>query len=202
MNAQRSVIRISLFVSLLSLVVVFASRAQTPRPAGTSAASARQQSTTPAKMDTEREQIWNSPDMLRARAWLHDYCSKSAKVTPELAKHYQTELQNLSAAQMKLWLLKFNHEEEQRQQQHALWQQAHASALSQAQAANAATQRAYASIEQGETEAATQEQQQLNEQTQAAQDLQEAKQLEAVGPYGPYGYGGIHYHYHLYPYPY
>jgi hypothetical protein len=187
---------------LLSLVAVFASRAQAPRSTRTNTANAPQQPATQAKLDVEREQIWNSPDMLRARAWLQDYCSKSAKVTPELAKHYQTELQNLSATQMKLWLLKFNHEEEQRQQQHALWQQAHASALSQAQAANAATQRAYASIEQGETEAAGEEQQQLNEQTQAAQNLQEAKQLDAVGPYGPYGYGGIHYHYHLYPYPY
>jgi hypothetical protein len=155
-------------------------------------------------MDAEREQIWNSPSMLRARAWMQDYFSKSSKVTPEQAREYLTELQNLTPAQMRLWLLKFDHEEEQRQQQQQLWQQAHAAALSRAMAVNEATQRAYSAISRGENQSAAVAQQQLNQQQQAQQNMAEAKQLEPVGPYGGlgYGYGGLHYHYHLYPYPY
>jgi hypothetical protein len=155
-------------------------------------------------MDAEREQIWNSPSMLRARAWMQDYFSKSAKVTPEQAKEYLTELQNLTPAQMRLWLLKFDHEEEQRQQQQQLWQQAHAAALSRAMAANQATQQAYTAINRGENQAADVAQAQINEEREAQQNMAEAKQLEPVGPYGPlgYGYGGLHYHYHLYPYVY
>jgi hypothetical protein len=155
-------------------------------------------------MNAEREQIWNSPNMLRARAWMQDYFSKSAKVTPEQAKEYLAELQNLTPAQMRLWLFKFDHEEEQRQQQQQLWQQAHAAALSQAMAANQATQQAYAAINRGENQAADVAQAEINEERQAQQNMAEAKQLEPAGPYGPlgYGYGGLHYHYHLYPYVY
>jgi len=154
-------------------------------------------------MSAEREQIWNSPNMLRARAWLQDYCSKSARVTPEMARQYQTELQNMTPAQLKLWLLKFDHEEEQRQQQYAVFQQAHSRALSQAMAADRATQQSYAAINREQSQAAGEEQQQLNEQQQAEQTEQENKQIESAGPYGPYGspgYGGVHYHFHLYPY--
>jgi hypothetical protein len=154
----------------------------------------------------EREKIWNSPNMLRARAWLQDYCSKSAKVTPEMAKKYQSELEHMSAAQLQLWLLKFDHEEEQRQQQHAFWQQAHSQNLSRAMAATQAARQSYATINQEQSEAAGVAQQQINEQQEFTQSEQLNKQLESVGPY-PYGYlnpgyGGIHFHYHLHPYAY
>ena len=82
---------------------------------------------------------------------------------------------------------------------------AHDASLKQALAANQATQRAYSAINQGESAAAAQEQQQLNVQAQDRENMAEAKQLETVGPYGGVGYpgwGGIHYHYHLYPYAY
>jgi hypothetical protein len=156
--------------------------------------------------NVEREQIWNSPNMLRARAWLADYCKSSAKVTPEMAKHYQDELAKMTPAQLKLWLLRFDHAEEQLQQRQALWQKAHDLSIQQALAANQATQRAYAAINQGENAAAGEEQQQLNIQAQDRENMAEAKQLETAAPYGGVGYpgwGGIHYHYHLYPgYPY
>ena len=188
-------------VGLFCMAVVVG-HAQSPGRAGT-APTASAQSGSSAAMSAEREQIWNSPNMLRARAWLQDYCSKSARVTPEMARQYQTELQNMTPAQLKLWLLKFDHEEEQRQQQYAVFQQAHSRALSQAMAADRATQQSYAAINREQSQAAGEEQQQLNEQQQAEQTEQENKQIESAGPYGPYGspgYGGVHYHFHLYPY--
>ena len=122
-----------------------------------------------------------------------------------MAKKYQTELENMSAAQLQLWLLKFDHEEEQRQQQYSFWQQAHSHNLSRAMAANKAARQSYAAINQEQSEAAGEAQQQINEQQEFTQSEQLNKQLETMGPdpYGYYpGYGGVHYHYHLYPYAY
>ena len=187
------------------LAIVITIRAQEPASVN-DASYDSQQPTNPASLEAQREQIWNSPNMLRARAWLQDYCSKSPKVTPEQGKKYMQELANMTPSQMEVWLLKFDHEEQQRQQQYSFWQQAHEAGLSRAMAANRATQQAYATINQEETEAAGVAQQQVNEQTQAAQSMAQQKQLDlATGPYAPYGYagyGGIHYHFHLYPYQY
>ena len=204
MNArQRSIVSGLLIVVALCLAAVFANHEQSLAQIGGGAAAGQAQTGTPVSMDAERAQIWNSPNMLRARAWLQDYCRVSAKVTPEDAKKYMSELENMTPAQMKLWLLKFDQEEEAKQQQYAMWHQAHSQALSRAMAADRATQQSYAAIDREETEAAGEEQQQLNEQAAAEQNMEESKQLEGTGPYGPYGYpgyGGVHYHFHLYPY--
>lgn len=207
MNAQpyRFAINSLVAASLVS-VAALVTQAQTTAPA---AAPAKPQSQ--AEINAEREKIWNSADMLRARAWLQDYCSKSAKVTPEMAKAYQTELQNMSPTQLKLWLLKFDEQEEQRQQQYAMFQQANTAGLQQAMAAHKQTQQAYSALNQASTAAAQGEQGQLNEQRANAQSNAEAKQLDQQTPYGYYGgpyggafggngpYGGaVQYHYHLY----
>src|SRR5688500_4065157 len=87
-----------------AFAVVFTTWAQTPgRPPAT---PRRAPQTTQGDANAQREQIWNSPNMLRARAWLQEYCSKSARVTPEEAKQQMAELENMTPAQMKLWLLK------------------------------------------------------------------------------------------------
>lgn len=205
MNTPRpKTISAVLVVVGLCLAVVFASHAQSPRPVGQAAKPALAPAGSAAAVNAEREQIWNSPNMLRARAWLQDYCSKSAKVTAEMAKEYQTELANMTPAQMKLWLTKFDEEEETRQQKYTMWQKAHTSALNQAMAADQATNKTLAGINQEETEAAGEAQQQINEQQQFAQTEEANKQIETAGAYGPDGYnpayGGIHYHFHLYPY--
>ena len=197
----------SLTVALVAagscFAAVFVAEAQTVGQPG----AARQPTgspNSPANVAAEREQIWDSPDMLRARAWLKDYCGKSVKVTPEMAKQFETELANMSPNQMRLWLMKFDEQEQQRQQQSAMFQQANAAGLQQAMAAHRQTQQGYAAINQAETAATQNAQGQINEQREAAQNAQENKMLYQSGPYsspysfGPYGYGGIQYHYHLY----
>ena len=138
--------------------------------------------------------------MLRARAWLQDYCSTSAKVKPGEGEKYMNELANMTPTQMKLWLMKFDEEEDAKQQQQSLWKHAHSAALTQAMAADRNAQKSYSAISSEETQAAGEEEQQLNEETQNQQNLEGDKQIEQ-GAYGPGGYGdGIHYHFHLYPY--
>ncbi len=160
-----------------------------------------------ASVDAQRAQIWNSAAMLRARAWVAEYCERSAKITPEEGKQYMAELAGLSPGQMKLWLLKFEDEHEQQQQRTAVWQKVHQSALSHAMAADKAAQASMANINQGESGAAQLEQNRLKTQQAEANEAQQEKmsELNADGApagwgYGGYGgYDGYHVHYHLYP---
>ena len=168
----------------------------------------------PVNLDAEREQIWNSPDMLRARAWLKDFCSKSAKVTPEMAKQYETELANMTPNQMRIWLMKFDEEEQQRQAQYSMFQQHNEYLMRQAMAAHRQTQQAYSALNEAQSAAAQNAQQGFTEQRDTAQQNQENKRLDqgsygypggygygygpyGFSPYGPFGDGGVHYHYHF-----
>jgi hypothetical protein len=203
-------IRFSMKLSLFALLVFelcLPCDAAAPKKAS-SIVSANRQPTSPANaqaIQAEREEIWNSSDMLRARAWLKDYCSMSAKVTPEMAKQYETELANMSPNQMRIYLMKFDEQEQARQQQYAMFQQANSAELRQAAAMRKQTQQAYAAINEGESAAANQEERDITEQRESEQNAQQARMLDS-GPYsygygnggygGPYGYGGIHYHYH------
>src|SRR3990172_5527031 len=126
-SLQKKLVSGALIVATLCLAVAFSSHAQNHGTPGQASST----STSEASLDAERAQIWNSPNMLRARAWLQDYCSTSAKVTPEDAQKFMSELQNMTPVQMKLWLMKFDEEEDQKAQQRALWSQAHSAALAQ-----------------------------------------------------------------------
>jgi hypothetical protein len=176
-------------------------------------------------MDAERAKIWNSPAMLRGRAWLHDYCARSAKVTPAQAEEYMTELQNMSPSQMRLWLLKFQEQEEMIQHQQAAFNLHRQAGVQQAQGVEKSTQQAYADINQGENEKGQLAEQSLDEQNQFAQqrglqksaDRDYAATMNSLpwgaawanqspwGPYagyplggpGPYGAGAGAGHYHV-----
>jgi hypothetical protein len=196
-NLTRCVLGVGLCAAFV--FVCHAQPSTTPAP--------RQQSrpATPADEAAQREKIWNSPNMLRARAWLHDYCSKSARITPEMAKKYQEELANMTPTQMELWLLKFDHAEEQRQQQYAAFQAANQAGMQRAMAANRAAQQSLSDFNQEQSQAAGEEQQRLNEQAEFRQNMIQENMPEPMGPYYPYpvgaglygGYGGgLHFHYH------
>jgi hypothetical protein len=163
-----------------------------PQKAG-AIVSAKRLPTAPSNaqaVQAEREELWNSADMLRARAWLKDYCSKSAKVTPEMAKQYESELANMSPNQMRLYLMKFDEQEQMRQQQYAMFQQANSAGLKEAVAVHRQTQQGYAAMNQAETGAATHEGGELTEQRESEQNAQQTQMFDS-NPYGnPYGYGG------------
>jgi hypothetical protein len=195
------------FVSVVVVLLGLATIASSQNRSLSTTPSAAAPSTTTADSGTaaEREKIWNSPTMLRARAWVQDYCSKSAKITPEEAKEYMTELENLSPKQMKLWLLKFQHEEEMIDQQQAAFEQSRQAAINQAISVNQATQHAYNDINREETLGAEEAQQSINtEQNQAFErglDKEESLNSHPYGGYGggwgnPFGYYGG-----MWPYP-
>jgi hypothetical protein len=178
-----------------------------------------------ASNNAEREKIWNSPSMLRARAWVQEYCQRSAKITPEEAKQYMTELENLSPVQMKLWLLKFQHEEDMIRQQQADFERSRQASLGQAGMYRQQVQQAENNINAGETLAAENEEQSIKTQAAEASESAQNKQTDlnmsgaatddalgggygawslgyGLGGYG-YGLGGygapVHVHVHLPP---
>jgi hypothetical protein len=154
----------------------------------------------PATVEAERQKIWNSEPMLRARAWLEDYFTKAAKVTPKEAQEYREHLQAMTPVQMRLWLLKFEEEEQRRKQAEAAWQQARQFELSQNEAALQRQQQALANS--GASGAGLQDEQGSQRNLQNQMILQQKYGAPfGYGPYRVYPYGG----YPLYgsgPYPY
>lgn len=201
-NVQRYLPRVAMMLVVPALCLAGAEvGAQTPQSEAVAEAVMEQ----PKTMDAARAKVWNSPNMLRARAWLYDRISKSAKITPEEGQKYITTLESMTPDEMKLWLMKFDEEEEQRQQQYSFWQQSQQVLAKQANAEHRATQQGYANINTAETGAAQQEQGELNEEAQVRQERSMDNQFVPYGPYGPaggyyggYG-GGVHYHFHMYP---
>ncbi len=183
--------------------------------------SANSQSGSASTSDTaaEREKIWNSPTMLHARAWVQEYCERSAKISPEEAQQYMKELENLTPTQMKLWLLKFEHEQEMIKKQQADFEMTRQASLRQAMSVDQATQQAYSNINRGINEAASTAEESIRTQAaQAAERAQDKANQTAVdaanvdsfyggygGIYGGYGglYGGYgfvpHIHIHVHP---
>ncbi len=70
-------------------------------------------------MDAEREKIWNSPEMLEARAHVELTFKRSAKITDEQAAKYMDDLRAMSPDQMQIWLLQQQAQRAQVQQEEA-----------------------------------------------------------------------------------
>ena len=181
---------------------------------------------TPDDVEAEREEIWDSPEMLRARAWLREYTARSAQITPAQAKEYMAELERMTPMQMKLWLLKFQEQREMTVQQQAAVERGRQTAVGNAMRVNQQTEQAEANIDQGSTLAAETARESLAAQWQAAQARsqqlasdRDAAATEAMRsdpyvwantlPWGPYAgyplngphdpgarFGHYHYHYH------
>lgn len=179
-------------IVLLGLATAAVSQNSTSRPQRASASSANSSNSA-----AEREKIWNSPTMLRARAWVQEYCQRSAKITPAEAQQYMKELENLTPVQMKLWLLKFDHEEAMNRQQQADFELARRASLRQAISVDKATQQDYSAINRDENEAAATAEQSIQTQAQEASAREQAKQDQTAvdasnmdsfyGGYGGYG---------------
>lgn len=74
-----------------------------------------------AEMDAEREKIWNSPEMLEARAHLELTFKRSAQITDEQAAQYMADLKAMTPEQMQTWLLQYQAQRAQVQAEEARW---------------------------------------------------------------------------------
>jgi hypothetical protein len=69
--------------------------------------------------DAEREKIWNSPEMVEARAHVELTFKRSAKITHEQAAKYMADLKAMSADDMQIWLLQHQEQRAQVQREEA-----------------------------------------------------------------------------------
>ena len=100
-------------VCLISMVaLVFGAEASAqfkgvpPIPSGSSSASGQ----ISPEMEAKRQEIWQSKEMLEARAWLDDHFRRSAQISDAQAKQYMANLQALPPDQMQIWLINFQRE--------------------------------------------------------------------------------------------
>lgn len=179
---------------------------------------------------TDRDATWNSPDMLRARAWVNDYCnSDSVQSKAEAAQHLQA-LESMTPEQMQLFaathaaLTKSHpvaHVQAAHQQaaqsakqmaaaQQWWYQNVHKAESQRAMQADRAAQTSLGNISQEETAAANQEESQLQAEQANIEMNQDAKldDLNTTypgdgfpGAYWGGAYPGVHYHFHMYPTP-
>jgi hypothetical protein len=202
-------------VIVLGLVAVASSQPGGPQSELPAIPGAGSSSPATGGMDAQRAKIWNSPTMLRARAWVQEYCQRSARISPAEAQEYMNELANLTPAQMKLWLLKFEAEEEMIRGQQAAFNRSRQAGVQAAMGLNRQTDEEYAAFNREQTAAAQTAEQSIRAENrlaaqrslQNAQDRDDFDQaLETqpmyVGGYPPCGYapylggGEFHVHYH------
>jgi hypothetical protein len=72
-----------------------------------------------AQSDAERDEVWNSPEMLEARAELELTFKRSAKITDEQAAKYIADLKAKSPDDMRVWLLQYQEQRSQSQRHQA-----------------------------------------------------------------------------------
>ena len=106
---------------------------QTSQTREGTAGSSKDSGPASADVDAQREQIWNSPEMLTARAWMETYFERSAKISDEQAKKYMDGLKTMYPDQMKLWLVKFQADRESSKQQVETQRQARHQSISMRQ---------------------------------------------------------------------
>jgi hypothetical protein len=62
----------------------------------------------------ERQQLWDSDQMVQARLYMEDYFAASAQVSEQEVQEFWNELDRMTAAELKIWLARFTRGRQQR----------------------------------------------------------------------------------------
>ncbi len=144
-----------------------------------------------AKDRAAKDKIWNSPDMLKARAWVDDYFRVIKKYTPEQKAEYKKHLASLTAPQMEMWLMRFNHDRLDAKKSEAGAQKARDARLARGQAEIKQNQKSLRDIEKGENTAAANEEKRLKSEQTFARSMYRQKQRESARMLEEYSSGGF-----------
>jgi glutamyl/glutaminyl-tRNA synthetase len=140
---------------------------------------------------TDREKIWNSPEMLRARAWLEEYFRVTKKYTPEQKQEYRQHLEAMTGPQMEMWLMRFQQDRNMAQGQERAEDQSRNAALARGKAYRQQQQKSLNDINAGENKAAAREEKTLNQEQQFARSMYKQKQEESTAMLMEYSSGGF-----------
>ena len=138
-----------------------------------------------------REKIWNSAEMLRARAWVDEYLSVTKEYTPEQKAEYKKHLAMLTAPQMELWLMRYKHDRVAAKKQETSSRTARSAAISRDQAEIKQNQKSLRDIEKGENTAAANEEKRLKSEQTFARSMYKQKQRESSRMLEEYSSGGF-----------
>ena len=144
-----------------------------------------------AKEREERDKIWNSPEMKKARAWVDDYLRVTNKYTPEQKEEYKKHLALLTVPQMEMWLMRFEHDQAVAKRKESGFQAARNAGLARDEAAIKQNQKELSDIEKGENTAAADEEKRLKSEQTFARSMYKQKQREATRMLEEYSSGGF-----------
>ena len=99
--------------------------------------------------------------MQKARAWVDDYLRVTNKYTPEQKAEYKKHLASLTAPQMEMWLMRFEHDQSAAKKRESAFQAGRKAQLDRDQAAIKQNQKSLSDIEKGENTAAADEEKRL-----------------------------------------
>ena len=143
------------------------------------AASDNQYSAAAAKpADSERQAVWNSPEMLAARKWVEDRGRRSVRFTPSDARRYLSRLEQSSPEAMRDWLQQFHRFQERASQGLAIDRAARQMTVGQALARQAAVQQSYDNINQAQSDAAMAVRDRMQGQQQSAAESLSARRAQ------------------------
>ena len=144
-----------------------------------------------AQEKAARDKIWNSPEMKRARAWVDDYLRVTNKYTPEQKAAYKKHLALLTAPQMEMWLVRFEHDQNVAKRKESGFQSARNAGLARDEAAIKQNRKELSDIEKGENTAAADEEKRLKSEQTFARSMYKQKQREATQMLEEYSSGGF-----------
>ena len=147
--------------------------------------------TVSAKEREKRDKIWNSPEMKKARAWVDDYLRVTNKYTPEQKAEYKKHLALLTAPQMEMWLMRFEHDQDVAKRRESGFQAARNAGLARDEAAIKQNRKELSDIEKGENTAAADEEKRLKSEQTFARSMYKQKQREATRMLEEYSSGGF-----------
>ena len=144
-----------------------------------------------AKDRASRSKIWNSPEMKKARAWVDDYLRVTNKYTPQQKAAYKKHLASLTAPQMEMWLMRFEHDQDVAKRRESGFQAARNAGLARDEAAIKQNQKELSDIEKGENTAAADEEKRLKSEQTFSRSMYKQKQREATRMLEEYSSGGF-----------
>ncbi|MDG2207627.1 MAG: hypothetical protein P8K78_06960 [Pirellulales bacterium] len=144
-----------------------------------------------AKEEAEREKIWNSPEMLKARIRVHNYLTVVKKYTPEQKANYEKHLASLTVPQMETWLIGFEQDEANAKKQEKNFDTVRNAQLARDKSQIKQNQKSLSDIEKGENVAAADEEKRLKSEQTFARSMYRQKQREATRMLEEYSSGGF-----------
>ena len=129
--------------------------------------------------------------MMKARAWVDDYFSVTKQYSPQQKAEYKKHLASLTAPQMKMWLMRFEHDRLDAKKREQSSDTARQARIARDKSNIKQYQKSLSDIGKGENIAAADEEKRLKSEQTFARSMYRQKQREATRMLEEYSSGGF-----------